>query len=304
MSGGDRRDFGEVRGVVEAAQEHPAVGERNEPGDRAVVGMDERERAARRRLTAQLADHAAVDEGRGDAAMPGRLDDGVQPGADPFGEHVHRLGVRDDVPALALEHLQEARVALRGADAHLAALPVAELDLAQVGDGDGLEPRPPQELGGRLARALQRRDEDGVRRVGGQPLAHRAGLGLALLGERRVGVTLDELEALARDGGLGGAVADEEDLRGVGRRGEGALGVAVAHGGHASVAAVPEAALPDPEGAVIDADGPLLDPEGALLDPEGALLGPEAALLGPEAALLAWYAREARDLPWRRTRDP
>jgi A/G-specific adenine glycosylase len=32
---------------------------------------------------------------------------------------------------------------------------------------------------------------------------------------------------------------------------------------------------------------------------------PEAALPdSPEAALLDWYAREARDLPWRRTRDP
>src|SRR5881398_3317315 len=54
--------------------------------------------------------------------------------ADPLGELLGRLGAGDRVPALGLDQLEELRVAMRGADPQLAALPLAEPHLAQLRD--------------------------------------------------------------------------------------------------------------------------------------------------------------------------
>ena len=62
----------QVGGLVEVPQQPVAGGELDDAGDRAVVGVDERERAAARDLTAQLADHAAVQDRDAGAARADR----------------------------------------------------------------------------------------------------------------------------------------------------------------------------------------------------------------------------------------
>src|ERR1044072_4011679 len=65
---GGRRLFPEVRDVVEAEQGLTAAGEHGDAGDRGVVDVEERERAAGRRLPAGLGEACAV----GDAERAGR----------------------------------------------------------------------------------------------------------------------------------------------------------------------------------------------------------------------------------------
>ena len=80
-------------------------------------------------------------------------------------------------------------------------------------------------------RALQRRHEQPREPLAGEALGDRVGLQLALGRERRVAVAVDEGERLALDGRRGRAVADEDDLGGARRELEGALVVALRHGG-------------------------------------------------------------------------
>ena len=90
----------------------------------------------------------------------------------------------------------------------LAALPLAEVDLAQVGDHLRLQARGGGERLGGLRRALQRGDEEGAQRLAVQALGDPRRLLAALRGERRVAVAADQLEGLAGLEGGGGAVAD------------------------------------------------------------------------------------------------
>src|SRR3954471_14425117 len=81
------------------------------------------------------------------------------PRAHPPRQRVHRLGAGDDVPALLGEDAADERIALRRADPELAALELAEVDLAQVLDHRRLEPGPRAQRRGGLGGAPQRRDE-------------------------------------------------------------------------------------------------------------------------------------------------
>jgi hypothetical protein len=89
-------------------------------------------------------------------ARPDRLEHRLEAGADPLGELLGRLGPGDGVPALGFDHLEEQRVALRGAYPQLTALPLAEPYLAQIGHDDRLDPDGRRERSGCLGGALQR----------------------------------------------------------------------------------------------------------------------------------------------------
>ena len=80
----------------------------------------------------ELTDHAAVRHDH-DTLVGMGGDDAYGSRATPLVEVVVRLGARDHVPALFGEDLREDRIAGRGALAELAALPLAEEHLAQVG---------------------------------------------------------------------------------------------------------------------------------------------------------------------------
>ena len=67
-------------------------------------------------------------------------DDAVEGAADAGADRLGRLGAGDGVPALLAEHLQGDRVALGHVLAVELALPLAEVDLAQVALDDRLEP--------------------------------------------------------------------------------------------------------------------------------------------------------------------
>ena len=96
---------------------------------------------------------------------------------------------------------------MRGADPQLAALPLAEPHLAQLGDHDRLEPGERGERRRRLGRALQRRDEQGGEILAREPIGHGPRLQLTLHRERRVALPLEVLERLAGNRCGGGAVA-------------------------------------------------------------------------------------------------
>ena len=218
-----------MRGVVERPQQPVPHAELHDPRHGAVVGVDEGERARLGHLAAQLADHAAVQHGGAGAAGADRGEHRVEAGADPRGERLHRLRARDDVPALLHQRAHGDRVALVHAPPVLAALPLAEVDLAQVLDHLRLQARGTgQRLGG-LVRPLERRHEQRAQRLAVEALRDGARLLAALGGERRVAVALDELEGLARLEGGRGAVADHDQLRGVGRDGERALAIGLVH---------------------------------------------------------------------------
>src|SRR4051794_41669135 len=97
LSGGRRF---EMRRVVEGAQEPAAAREDDEPRDRGVVDVHERERAAAGRLPAQLADHPAVQHGRGDRPGPDRVDHPGHAVADAAGDGEHRPPPPEYVPSL------------------------------------------------------------------------------------------------------------------------------------------------------------------------------------------------------------
>ena len=198
--------------------------------------MHERERPALRGLPADLADDAAVHDGGDRGVRAGGRDHGVDPGAHAQRERLHRLGARDHLPALLLDRLQRDRVALGEPHAELAAVPVAEEDLDQLGDHDRLEPEPRRQRRRGLRGPLQRRDEEAAERLAGEPLGHERRLHLALGRERGIAVAVEEREPLPRHGRLRGAMADEDDLGRARREDEPAL-VVDAFGDRRSLAA-------------------------------------------------------------------
>ena len=157
----------QVRALVEAA--HPpaplGLGQQHEPRQRAVVGVHEGERPAAAGLPAQLADDAAVDDGGDRRAGLQARDHAVEAGLRARREVLHRLGARDDVPALRAEHLRHPRVATAHGDPKRAAVELAEMDLAQLGHDDGFEPGPRRERRRGLRGAAQRRDVERRQRL-------------------------------------------------------------------------------------------------------------------------------------------
>ena len=85
---------------------------------------------------------------------------------DPLAQGFVGFGARDDVPPAGLEHRQCDRVLIDHPSPELAALPVAEKHLAQVGLDEWLDAEPPGQRLGRLTSAPQCGDVDR-----GDPLA-------------------------------------------------------------------------------------------------------------------------------------
>ena len=102
------------------------------------------------------------------------------------------------------------------------------------GDDRGRQPGPLRQRRGGPVGAPQRRHEQARETLAGEPLGDRVRLRLALGCERRVAVAVDERERLALDRRRGRAVAHEDHLGRAGREREGALVVAVRHGGGVS----------------------------------------------------------------------
>ena len=125
--------------------------------------MDEGEGAAGGRLPAELADHGAVDDGDGAGPWPDRGDDLRDPGGDAGAEVLPGLGVGDRVPAFLGEDLLDDRVAAAGADPVLAALELAEEDLAQLRDDRRLEAGRLRQRRRRFLGAAQAGDEEARR---------------------------------------------------------------------------------------------------------------------------------------------
>ena len=134
-----------------------AVREHDEPRQRPVVGVHERERPAVGRLAADLADHAAVHD-RGDASRPGpaarRSPRSRRARAAASDSIVSAPGITSQRSSAT--RLQRDRVALGHADAELAALPLAEETSRSSGTTTGSRP----------VRARERRRGLRVRRSG------------------------------------------------------------------------------------------------------------------------------------------
>src|SRR3954447_12138606 len=201
----------QVRRVIERAQQPAPATEHDETADGTVVGMDERKRATVRGLPAQLADHTAVDEGRDGHPGARVADDPLDAAARPLGEGLVGLGVRDHVPALLGQHPEELGIALMAADPELAALPVTEAHLVELEQRCRIEAEALREWRGRLTRAREPRRVEGSERLTGEALGHAQRLLLADLRQGRVGVALDQLERLAGNGVLRGAVPHQND---------------------------------------------------------------------------------------------
>ena len=145
--------------------------------------------------------------------------------ADALAERLGRLGAGDDVPALLRDHAQRDGVALGDALTVQLALPLPEVDLAQIGLDLRLDPQPGGERRRRLHRSAQRGDVDGVDGVAGEAVGDPLGLVPALRRQLRVAVAVDERERVARHERLGLAVADDEQLRRPGWSAEAGLAV-------------------------------------------------------------------------------
>ena len=187
--------------------------------------MHEREWSALCRLPAQLADDPSMDDGGHRCAGLRSRPDLIEAGAHPLGERLRVLGAGDDVPALLLEDTGVERVAVRSSDAQEASLPLPEMDLSQGSDDARLQAEARRQRCGCLGRALERRDEEGADGLAREALGNQGRLLVPLGRERRVGMTVDQVERLTRNRVGGGAVTDEDDLDSVGREGEAALGV-------------------------------------------------------------------------------
>src|SRR4051794_6162873 len=221
----------EVGRVVERAQQPRPSGDDHQPGERAVVRVDERERPAVRRLPAGFADDAAVHHGRHADVRARRGDHRLDPRAYAPAEALHVLRARDDVPALLGDGAERDRVALRHPDPELPALPLAERDFAQVVHDHGPEVAALDQRRGGHSGSPQRRHEQRRGRIRGQPLRDRERLRLSVGGQRRVAVAVEHGERLAGHRRLGGAVADEHDLRGSRGKPEATLVVGGRHRG-------------------------------------------------------------------------
>ena len=117
-----------------------------------------------------------MDDRSRDAAGAGQLDDAQETATRALRELLHRLGTRDDVPALLLEDRPHEGVAVGGADAQLAAFPLAEVNLGEIGDHRWLQACRSDQRRRGLHGAPQRGDEQGVRRGGRQARADQRGL--------------------------------------------------------------------------------------------------------------------------------
>ena len=164
-----------MRGVVERPQQPVADAELHDPRDRAVVGVDERERARPRDLAAQLADHAAVQDGRAGAARADRGEHRVEAG----GRRAPRATSIDSAPGMTSQRSSisaciaiGSRSCMRRRYSPPSHSPRwtsrRSLDHLRLQAGGGHE-----RLGG-LRGPLQRRDEQGAQRLAVQALGDRA----------------------------------------------------------------------------------------------------------------------------------
>src|SRR5215470_15578749 len=220
-----------VGGVVEAADDPVLPGD-HQPGDGPVVRGQERERPGPAGQRQRLRDHAAV--GEDGQPVPGvRGGEALDRGADPGRERRRGLRARDHLPALLLEDLPDDRIALGHPLPVLAALPVAEVHLAQPGLHPGGQAEPGRQRRRGLRGAPQRAHVDRVDARGGQPAGQESGLLAPARREAGVGVPVHERERRARQVGLRLAVPDQQD---VGRAGDiGEAGLRVAGRGHIRV---------------------------------------------------------------------
>ena len=98
-------------------------------------------------------------------------------------------------------------------DAVLAALPLAEADLGQLGHDDRLEAGRRGQRRGGLRRALQRRDEQLREPLLAEPLGDGGACAVPASAQRRVAAPVDRAGTARRATAAGGrAVADEHDL--------------------------------------------------------------------------------------------
>ena len=171
-----------------------------------------------------LADDTAVHDRDGEfVGMVGS--DPLDPAANAVLELVGRFAAGDHVPALLDVHQLCDRVVVGDPPAELAALPLTEEHLAQVGDDDRFDAQPGDQRGRRLVRPLQGRDVHRGDALAGvdQSLRRQLRLLLAFRSEGRIPVSVDETELLALDVGCGLAMAHQQDLGRAGGRGESGL---------------------------------------------------------------------------------
>ena len=102
--------------------------------------------------------------------------DAVDHAAQAAAEGLHGLGTGHDVPPLLLEHAHRQGILVGDALAEdAAAFPLPEEHLAQVRVDDQREAHTTSKGRGRLCRAPERADVDGVDVLGRQPLGHPLG---------------------------------------------------------------------------------------------------------------------------------
>ena len=213
----------EVGGVVEPPDD-PASADVHQLADRGVVG-EEGERAVRAGRNGHgLGDDTAVGD-HDDPAIGPIGDDRRQGAQDAGAERVVRLGVGDDVPPVRGVHLQRRLVTVADVLAEQAALPGAEVHLAEVLDDDRLDPEAIGERPRGLAGAPQRADEDRVDRGGAEPVGEALGLFVPDVSQALVVMPVAARWCHAVDHRLRLAVTDQHHRRPAGRDGEAVLAV-------------------------------------------------------------------------------
>jgi hypothetical protein len=142
------------------------------------------------------------------------LRDSIDSREQPSVERLERLGAGYEVPALLADHPDCIRLPVRQLLAEDPALPLAEVELAEVRLDGRLDAQPGGQWGRRLGGPTQRRDVDRIDRLGRKARAEEVSLDLALLGEWWIGMTIEGLEGRTFDQRLGLAVADQQQVAG------------------------------------------------------------------------------------------
>src|SRR5262249_34146218 len=139
----------------------------------------------------ELADNAAVRDDH-HSLVRMRRNDALKAAPRALVEFLQRLRAGNDIPALFGEDLLEKGIARNRALAELAAFPLAEEHLAEVGLDTRCEPKAGGERRCGFLRTRQRGDIDGVDLLVFQTLAEQHGLIDAHRVELRIAVTVDE----------------------------------------------------------------------------------------------------------------
>jgi FtsX-like permease family len=186
-----KADGPKVRDVVEAVQLPATVGETHDARDRSVLRVQEGERPASGHLVARLGDDPSVHDGDDPAARGAGVGHSCQAATDALGQLLHRLGVRDHVPAAELEHPAD-----HGSLIWVAAeesLPVTQVDLAQVGFDPRLDSQLARQRRRRLQGPAQRRHEQRSQGRAAQPHGQRRRLSAPELAQIGIAVGADHV---------------------------------------------------------------------------------------------------------------